>query len=448
MRIPKISNIRVSRPELTPERKRQIGMAIPLLFAALVGVMSVSSGFHARFNWVPVSHSNIVVDSGLKLVFAIVLTAVALLIVLPSAMGVHVIGHAVAGHFFGMRVLALRVGPVLVTPWAITSRVQLLKVHGWQDVLTGWVQFDDSPLPTWKRQRGWQVAMLGGSGMNLAVSFLTAMFSIVAGGFLYVLLRQAVWLNLAVCVANLIPFVWSRFEFESDGKKLLALFLDEGDGADVLMERMRNEVVVGPIRPASWPRERETAWETSLRNTPSSPEGRAEQVETMVYLFLQGVDRGDSETAWRWIQAMHHNLSADAGNDDIRYETARVMCSLYAARWEKNAETATKMLEQVRVTSGMTGSPWFTVARAAVTFAEAMTLTDTKLENLELAKATAEIAKEQLAEPARLHGVDQMMQGIAQSILGDADVELQKAAYYETSAAKPVIAPEVGTAAA
>jgi hypothetical protein len=349
----------------------------------------------------------------------------------------------VAGHFFGMRVLAMRVGPVLITPWSIGDRYELLAVRSWRDVLTGWVQFDDSALPTWKRIRGWQVAMGGGSAMNLGVSFLCAMISILASGFLYVLLRQAVWLNLGVAVVNIIPFVWKRFEFESDGKRLMTLLFDEGDGADDMMETLRNEVVVGPIRPASWPRERESAWETSLRSTPSSAEGKSEQLETMVYLFLHAVDRGDSETSWRWIQAMHHILSSDTENHDIAWETARVMCAIYAARWEKNPEAATASLEQISPTSGMTMSPWFTVAKAATLYAEAEGATVDRIEKLEQAKRVADIARDQLVEPARLHGVDQLMQGIAQSVHGDADIELQKQAYYEPAPTKPVIAPSV-----
>lgn len=444
MRIPKITNFTFKRPEITPDRKRQIAMSAPVILALVVGAMSASNTIHGWFAWVPISNDNIVIESILKLVFAVILTGFALGVALPLAMSVHVLGHAVAGHLFGMRLLAIRVGPVLITPWSIGNRFELLAVHSWEDIVTGWVQFDDSPVATWKRLRGWQIMTAGGSTMNLGVSFVCAMVSIFASGFFYVLLRQAVWLNLGVALVNIIPFVWAKYEFESDGKRLLALILDEGDGADVLMERLRNEVVVGPTRPASWPRERETAWETTLRQTPSSAEGKAEQLETMVYLFLQGVDRGDSETAWRWIQAMHHVISTDPTNHDVRYETARVMCALYAARWEKNAETAAQMMEQVSPESGMMSSPWFTVAKAATSFAESSLATFSQEEKLNETKTIAMQAMDQLVEPARLHGVDQMMQGIAQSIHGDADIELQKRAYFEPAPeAKPVIAPDV-----
>lgn len=444
MRIPSIAKITLKRPNLTPEMKRRLAMAAPLALALVIGAMSASSAVHSRFNWVPISHNNIVIDSALRLMLATVLIAVAVCIVLPLAMAFHIVGKAVAGHFFGMRVLAVRVGPVLITPWSITNRFELLAIHGWQDVLTGWVQFDDSPLATWKRLRGWQVAMGGGSVMNLGISFICAIISVFATGIWYVLLRQAVWLNLGAAVVNLIPFAVARFGYESDGKRLLTLVFNEGDGADAMMETLRNEVVVGPIRPASWPRERETAWETSLRATPSSAEGKAEQLETMVYLFLQGVDRGDSEVAWRWVQAMHHVVGSDPENHDIAFETARVMCTLYAARWEKSAESASAIISQISPHSGMTFSPWYTVARAAVTMAEASEATVTRQESLESARSLAALAREQLTEPARLHGVDQLMQGIAQAIYSDADVELQKTAYFEAEApAKPVIAPDV-----
>lgn len=444
MRVPSIAKITLKRPNLTPEMKRRLAMAAPIVLALLVGAMSASNAVHSRFDWVPISHNNIVIDSALKLLLAIVLTVVAVCIVLPLAMAIHVVGKAAAGHFFGMRVLAVRLGPVLVTPWSITNRFELLAVHGWQDVLTGWVQFDDSPLATWKRPRGWQVAMGGGSATNLGVSFICALMSVFATGVWYVVLRQAVWLNLGAAIVNLIPFAVARFGYESDGKRLLTLVFDEGDGADAMMEKLRNEVVVGPIRPASWPRERETAWETSLRSTPASADGKAEQLETMVYLFLQGVDRGDSEVAWRWVQAMHHVIGSDPDNHDLAFETARVMCTLYAARWEKNAESASTIIGQVSPDSGMTFSPWYTVARAAVTLSEASEATISRQEGLESARALAGLAREQLTEPARLHGVDQLMQGIAQSIYSDADVELQKTAYFEPDApSKPVIAPDV-----
>jgi hypothetical protein len=437
MRLPKIASPRRPGLKLTPAQTRKLAMATPVAFAALVLAMSAFAPVHDRFNWVPVSHENLIVDSILKLALAIVLLAVAVLVTLPISMGIHVAGHALAGHFFGMRLLAVRIGPLLVTPWAIGNRFELLSVKSRMDLLTGWTQFDDSPLPTWKRPRGWQVAIGGGPAMNLGVSLLCSIMSLFASDVTYVLLRQAVWLNLAVAVVNIIPFVWSRFDFESDGKKLMTLFLDENGGDATLMERLRNEVIVGPIRPASWPRERETAWETKLRQTPATPDGKAEQLETMVYLFMQGVDRSDSEVAWRWVQAMQNALSSDPDNHDIAFETARVMCALYAARWERNSESAADILAQINPESGITSNPWFTVARAATSYAESTVATFSAEEKLEEAKRRAARACDQLVEPARLHGVDQMMRGIAQAILGDAEVELQKRAYYAREAEQP-----------
>jgi hypothetical protein len=429
MRLPKISPAK--RPALTfsPAMRRKVLMALPVVFAALVGLMSVFAPVHDRFNWVPISNGNIVVDSVLKLVLAVVLLGVAVLVMTPFAMAVHVTGHAVAGHFFGMRLLALRIGPLLVTPWAIGNRFEWLSIKSKMDLVTGWVQFDDSPLPNWKRARGWQVMIGGGSAMNLAVSFVCAMISVFASDIAYVLLRQAVWLNLIVAVVNIIPFVWSRFEFESDGKKLMTLFMDEGGGDEVLMERLRNEVIVGPIRPASWPRERETAWETKLRQTPATEQGKSDQLEMMVYLFMQGVDRSDSEVAWRWVQAMQNAIGGEPDNHEIAFETARVMCALYAARWERNAESAAQFIEQISPESGMTVNPWYTVARAATSFAESTVATFSAEEKLQESRRRAARAVGQLVEPARLHGVDQMMRGIAQAILGDAEIELQKREY-------------------
>jgi hypothetical protein len=406
----------------------------------IVALMSLSSGFHAKFNWVPVSAGNIVLDSILKLVFGVILLAIAMVVVLPVSMGVHVVGHAVAGHFFGMRLLAMRVGPYLVVPEAIDNRIERLPVKSRMDILTGWVQFDDSPLPTWKRPRGWQVMLGGGSALNLGVSFVLALMSVFAGGIFYVLMRQAVWLNLAVAVVNMIPFVWQRFEWESDGKKLMAMFLGDGGEDEELMERLRDEVIVGPIRPASWPRERETAWETKLRQSAATDQVRADQVETMVYLFLQAVDRSDSETAWRWVQAMQNAVSAEPANHDLSFESARVMCALYAARFEQNADGATRLIEQVSPDSGMMANPWYTVARAAISLAEASDATFSADMKLEEAMRRAVRARDQLAEPARLHGIDQLMRGLAQAIAGDVEVELQKQAYFAGNPAQADVA--------
>jgi hypothetical protein len=421
---------------------RKLAMAIPVAFALMVMLMSASAAVHDRFNWVPISNDSIVLDSALKLVLAIVLVAVAILVMLPLALATHVAGHALAGHLFGMRLLAMRIGPVLATPWAIGNRFEWLSVKSKQDLITGWVQFDDSPLPTWKRPRGWQVMIAGGSALNLSVSFICALLSLVASDVTYLLFRQAVWLNLVVAVVNIIPFVWSRIEFESDGKKLMTLFLDEGGGDERLIERLRNEVIVGPIRPASWPRERETAWETQMRQTPATESGKADQIETMVYLFLQGIDRSDSEMAWRWVQAMQTTLTANPENHDIAFETARVMCALYAARWERNAESAARLIEQISPASGMTANPWYLIARAATSYAESAAATFSAVEQLEDARRRAARASEQLAEPARLHGVDQLMRGIAQAIAGDAEVELQKRAYVAGTALAPTDQPD------
>jgi hypothetical protein len=436
---------------MTPKLARQIGMAVPVVFAGVALLMSASSRMHGLFDWVPVSHGNIFVESALKLLMAIVLIAAAVLVVLPVSMAIHVIGHALAGHLFGMRLLAIRVGPVLVTPWAIGNRFELLPIRGKMDVLTAWVQFDDSPLPTWKRQRGWQVMIGGGSAMNLGVSFICAMFSVLAIGVSYVLLRQMVWINLAVCVVNLVPFVWAKYGYESDGKRLMALFLDEGDGADALMERLRDEVVVGPTRPASWPRERVTAWETKLRQMPANDEARPDQLEVMIYLFLQALDRGDRDVAWRWVQAMHHVLAADPGSHDVAFDTGRIMCALHAARWDKNGEAAHTLLEGIDLESDMRFNPWYSVARAATLLAETGASDADVEKKLVEAVAAAELAHGALVEPAKLHGIDQLMQGIALAVKEDGETELQKLAYYanrpapaKTSAPqpKPVTATE------
>ena len=66
-------------------------------------------------------------------------------------------------------------------------------------------------------------------------------------------------------------------------------FSSGGDGADALMEKMRDEVVVGPLRPAAWPRERETAWETKLRSAAETDEGRAELKKAGEQFRLAGI---------------------------------------------------------------------------------------------------------------------------------------------------------------
>lgn len=432
MRLPKLSTMTLPEIEFNRALARKAALALPVGFALLVAAMSTLSSVRAKFDWVPINNGNVVVDSVLKLTLAVILTAIAVAVILPLSMAVHVAGHALAGHLFGMRLLAVRIGPLLVTPDSIGNRFELLAIKSRMDLLAGWVQFDDSPLPTWKRPRGWQVMIGGGSALNLGVSFVFALMSIFASGVTYVLIRQVVWLNLIVAVVNIIPFIWQRFEWESDGRKLMALLMNDGDDDEVLMERLRDEVIVGPIRPASWPRERETAWETKLRHAVATNQGRAEQVETMVYLFLQGVDRSDSEIAWRWVQAMQATLSAEPDNHDISFETARVMCALYAARWERNADSAARLLDQISPSSGMTGNPWYTVARAATSFAESASATFSAEDKLEEASRRALRARDQLAEPARLHGIDQLMRGLAQAIVGDVEIERQKLAYFAT----------------
>jgi hypothetical protein len=57
------------------------------------------------------------------------------------------------------------------------------------------------------------------------------------------------------------------------------------------------------------------------------------------------------------------------------------------------------------------------------------------------ARRRAARACTQLVEPARLHGIDQLMLGIAQAIMGDAEVELQKRAYFADESAKSAELP-------
>jgi hypothetical protein len=49
-------------------------------------------------------------------------------------------------------------------------------------------------------------------------------------------------------------------------------------------------------------------------------------------------------------------------------------------------------------------------------------------------------ARDQLAEPAGLHGIDQLMRGLAQAIAGDVEVELQKQAYFAGNPAQADVA--------
>jgi hypothetical protein len=427
MRRPSISlPTLVRKPQLSRAQLPHAAGAVVLLFAIATAVMSLSSSAHAWFDWVPVSNDQIVIDSALTLLMAIFLLVIAAAVILPLTMAIHTIGHATAGYFFGMRLLAVRVGPVLFTPWTVGNRFEFLPISGKTDLMTGWSQFDDSPLPTWKRLRGWQVMTVGGSGMNLLVSLVFSIMSIFASGVTYVLFREMVWLNLAACIVNLIPFVLPSLDFASDGKHLLALLLDADDGADALIEKLRDQVVVGPLRPASWPREREAAWEAKLRQTPATAEGRAEQMETMVYLFLQGIDRGDTDVAWRWVQAMHHVIAMDRESDDVAIDTGRVMCALHAARWEKNAESAQTLLDSVSKTSGMRFSGWYAAANTASLWAAATAESPEITSRLLATRAGAELAIGQLRNPARLHGVDQLMLGIVRAIEGDVEVEMQR----------------------
>ena len=108
MRTPKIV---LRKPTLTRDMTRWVAIGVPVALAAIVGLMSVSTAVHARFDWVPVTHPNIVVESILKLILALVLIAVAVGITFPLSLAVHMTGHAVAGHLFGMRLLAVRLGP-------------------------------------------------------------------------------------------------------------------------------------------------------------------------------------------------------------------------------------------------------------------------------------------------------------------------------------------------
>ncbi len=419
-------NLTVPSVSLSRDSLPKIAAVVGIGAAALVSLMSVVPAIHDLFNWVPVSNDMIVIDSALKLVVGALLIAVALLIVLPIAMAVHTVGHAVAGHLIGMKLLAVRLGPVLYTPQTAGNRWERLPVASKMDLLTGWTQFDDSPLPTWNRQRAWQVMTGGGPAMNLLASFVFALLSIATSGFTYVLFRQMVWINLAVCVATVIPWVWARFEYTSDGKNLLGLFLDEGDGADALMEKMRDEVVVGPLRPASWPREREAVWESRLRNAAETDEGRSEQMETMIYLFLQAIDRGDKDTAWRWVQAMHHVIARVPNSTDLAIDSGRVMCALYSARWDRDFAAATTMLNAISPRSGMRYSPWFTVASAATAWSGTFTADAELPDDLVAAQEIAEAAREQLTDPAKLHGVDQLMLGISEAISADLETELHR----------------------
>jgi hypothetical protein len=95
-------------------------------------------------------------------------------------------------------------------------------------------------------------------------------------------------------------------------------------------------------------------------------------------------------------------------------------------------------------------SPWFAVARAATLLTGPSDEDVSVGESYAEAAATAERAHDALREPAKLHGIDQLLQGIALAIKGDAETELQKIAYYDQTAPapKPWIEPAAITEAA
>ena len=74
------------------------------------------------------------------------------------------------------------------------------------------------------------------------------------------------------------------------------------------------------------------------------------------------------------------------------------------------------------------------MAEAAVVLAESAAATIDRVDMIESGKALAEGATRALAEPAKLHGVDQLMLGHAQAVAGDADVQLQRIAYHASDA--------------
>jgi hypothetical protein len=67
------------------------------------------------------------------------------------------------------------------------------------------------------------------------------------------------------------------------------------------------------------------------------------------------------------------------------------------------------------------------------------------------AVTAAEQGHDALKDPAKLHGIDQLMQGLALAVKEDAETELQKVAYYATKAAEkpaPKLTPVTATEAA
>lgn len=403
-----------------------LAAAGPVVFALAVLAVAASPVLRARLAWVPVEHDNRALDALLTVTAAIAFLAVAAVVVLPLALVLHQVGHALGGRLMGMRVLAVRVGPVLVEPLSATGVVTRLPLRRRDDLLVAWSHLDDSPLPSWGRTRGWLVVLAAGPALNLAVSVVCAVWSLVAGPVAYVLLREMVWVNLAVCLVALLPI--AALGGESDGRRLFTLLMDRDD-ADALMDRLRNEIVVGPTRPAAWPRERLEAWETAIRR-PAAAERREEQLELAVYLMLHALDRGDRDAARQWSQALQSLLGSEAlAGDPVAADLARGVLALHAARWDQQVDTARRHLDRIAPGSDVRRSPWHMVAEAAVVLGESAAASFDRVDLIEAAGALAERAALALAEPARLHGVDQLMRGHAEAVAGDARVELQRLAY-------------------
>ena len=420
---------RLKRPDRTT-----LGAAAPVALALAVLAVAASPALQRRLDWVPVHSDNSVLDALLTVSLAIVFMIVAAIAVLPLSLVIHQAGHAIGGRLIGRRVLAVRVGPALVEPSSATGVFTRLPLRRRDDLVVAWTHLDDSPLPAWKRPRGWLVVLAAGPALNLAVSFVCAMWSIVAGPVGYVLLRQMVWINLAVCVATLLPIACGGIE--SDGRRLWTLLMDRDD-ADALLDRLRNEIVVGPTRPAAWPRERLEAWETAIRRRPAAAEDREEQLELAVYLMVHALDRGDRDAAWQWSQALQALLGSETGPESVAGDLTRVVLALHAARWDQQVDTARRHLDRIAAGSDILHSPWYMVARAAVLLGESASATLEQVDLLGTARSLAEGATLALAEPAKLHGVDQLMRGHAQAVAGDAEVELRRLAYdaAETEAA-------------
>ena len=412
---------RLKRPAPTA-----LAAAAPVFLALAVLAVAASPGLRARLAWVPVEHDNSALDAFLTVSLAIVFLIVAAVVVLPVSLAIHQAGHALGARLIGMRVLAVRIGPLLIEPSSATGVFTRLPLRRREDLLVAWSHLDDSPLPAWKRPRGWLVALVAGPVLNLAISFACAMWSIFAGPVSYVLLRELVWINFAICLVTLLPIAFRGVE--SDGKRLYTILM-ERDDADTLMDRLRNEIVVGPTRPAAWPRERLEAWETAIRQTPAAAEHREEQLELAVYLMLHALDRGDRDAAWQWSQALQALLDGGVEPDSVAGDLARVVLTLHAARWDQQFDTARRHLDRIAPGSDFRRSPWHMVAEAAVMLGESSTATFDRVDMLEAAQSLAEGATLALAEPAMLHGVDQLMRGHAQAIAGDADVELRRLAY-------------------